>query len=101
MHPGGPTPEGRSNGAAVVTSMNTMLIFGGRTDTGVVNTMLKLDLVTDNWISVSPSGTPPRAQEGIQPYQILMFNESKESVELLLHPTRSLSSQVQCDFLAV
>src|SRR5689334_6589349 len=63
--PGGPTAIPAAYTVGVVTSMNTMLVFGGQSTANVdLNVIQKYDLETDSWVAVTPTGTPPTARHG-------------------------------------
>src|SRR6266480_3089109 len=65
---GGTPPSPRFQHSAVVTSSNTMLIFGGYCssgpNSGLQNDIAKYNISTDSWIPVTPGGTPPTARYG-------------------------------------
>jgi hypothetical protein len=57
-------PVGRSDHSAVNVGMNTMLVFGGKTDTTVLNELWSFDLLSKVWFQKNPSGTAPLARGG-------------------------------------
>src|SRR5947207_208827 len=59
VSPGGTLPATRQVHSAVVTSSNTMLIFGGYGGGNFLNDIAKYSISTDSWIPVTPGGTPP------------------------------------------
>ena len=67
VHPDGAAPAAREGHAAVYDSTgDRMVVFGGRSDTGVRNDVWVLSKATGfnypAWSALSPSGTPPAAR---------------------------------------
>jgi hypothetical protein len=73
----GTTPAGRYGHTAVATTLNTMIVFGGRNGSILYNDVQILDMVEMEWLSNTTTGTPPspRAYHTavIDHYQHIMY----------------------------
>jgi N-acetylneuraminic acid mutarotase len=57
-------PVGRTDHSAVNIGMNTMLVFGGTTDSTVLDELWSFDLVSKVWFQRTPTGVVPAARHG-------------------------------------
>ena len=63
LEPLGSPPSARIHGAMIYDELNDRLVvFGGQTEATWFNDVYALDLVTNQWTQLQPSGTPPEAR---------------------------------------
>jgi hypothetical protein len=55
----GIAPLPRYGHSAVVTGLNTMVVFGGRNGSDVYNDVAVFDMVSLTWLNITVSGSPP------------------------------------------
>eukprot|EP01113_Clastostelium_recurvatum_P035052 TRINITY_DN4835_c0_g1_i2.p1 TRINITY_DN4835_c0_g1~~TRINITY_DN4835_c0_g1_i2.p1 ORF type:complete len:457 (-),score=126.16 TRINITY_DN4835_c0_g1_i2:231-1472(-) len=64
FNPSGMAPSVRYGHSAVATQDNKMLVFGGRNSTSCKNDVALYNMITDTWMPITVSGTPPPARWG-------------------------------------